>query len=170
MILQIGFAVVAAVMLFSAFRVVTSGNLVHTVLWLAITLASTAVGFVMLDAPFLAAIQLILYTGGVLTLMLFGIMLTQRAEGTHVPNESSGIVRGAVTAGLLFSVMATAILETGSRLPTAGRLDVSVEALGKSVLTSHLLAFEVLSVLLLAVMVGAIVLARRKDHAPGDPS
>lgn len=169
MIVQIAFGLVAAVMLLSALRVVTTDNLVHTVLWLAITLASTAAAFVMLDAPFMAAIQLILYTGGILTLMLFGIMLTQRDQGVTVPNDASGRAKGVITAAALFGIMSAAVVETKS-YPTAGRVNVPVEALGRSVLTEHLLAFEVLSILLLAVMVGAIVLARHKDHAPGDPT
>ncbi len=162
---QIGFMVVAAVMLFSALRVASSHNLVHTVLWLATTLVSTAVAYVFLEAPFLAAIQLILYTGGVLTLMLFGIMLTQRNEGVEVPNESAGRGRAFVVAAALFGLFTAAVLKTDT-LPHAPGPPVPVEAIGKSVLGPHLLAFEVLSVLLLAVMVGAIVLARRHDHAP----
>jgi len=162
---QIGFGIVAAVMLLSSLRVVSSDNLVHTVLWLAITLGATSAAYVMLGAPFLAAVQLLLYTGGVLTLMLFGIMLTQRNEGVRVPNEATARGRGFALAAALFGVMAAAVVRTET-LPTSPRVEISVESLGHSFLTRHLLAFEVLSILLLVVMVGAIVLARPKDPAP----
>lgn len=162
MLERIGFGVIAAVLLLSALRVVTTRNLVHAVLWLAITLATTAAAYVMLQAPFLAAIQLLLYTGGVLTLMLFGIMLTRRVEGVNVPVESSGQGKGAALAAALFGLMATAIMQTPN-LPDAPAPAVGARELGKSFLTDHLLAFEVLSLLLLAAMVGAIVIARGRD-------
>jgi len=70
MIERIGFAIVALGLLVSALRVVTSKNLVHSVLWLGATLVTTAIAYVMLSAPFIASIQILLYTGGVITLML----------------------------------------------------------------------------------------------------
>ncbi len=162
---QLAFGLVAAVLLYSALRVVSDENLVHTVLWLGVTLATTAAAYVLLHAPFLAAIQIILYTGGALTLMLFGVMLTQRVESVEVPNAAAGQGRAAVVAALLFGVIAAAVVKTPG-LPDSPPIDVPVRALGKSFLTTHLLAFEVLSVLLLTAMVGAIVLARKADPAP----
>ncbi len=162
--LQIAFGVVAAALLFSAFKVVTTRNLVHGVLWLGLTLATTAAAFVLLKATFLAAMQLLLYTGGVLTLMLFGIMLTARVEGVEVPVESDNRGRAALLAVGVFAVFAWTILNTP--MPTAPGAAFSAQAIGASFLTDHLLAFEVLSLLLLAAMVGAIVLARTGDHAP----
>lgn len=160
------FIVVAAVMLLAGYRVVAARNLVHTVLWLGLMLSGTAAAFVLLGGPFLAAIQLMLYTGGILTLMLFGIMLTRRKHTLDVPNEQHHKGRGALLAGGLFAVMAAAILKTDlGAFATAGPA-ISTKALGESFLTTHLLAFEVLSVLLLAAVIGAIVLARPKDPAP----
>jgi NADH-quinone oxidoreductase subunit J len=160
---RIGFGVVAAVLLWSALRVVTSKNLVHAVLWLAVMLMTTAAAYLMLHAPFLAAIQLMLYTGGVLTLMLFGIMLTRRTEGIEVPIESTGRARAAIVAAGVFGLMATAITQTPNLATAIEAPKVGARELGKLFLTEHLLAFEVLSLLLLAAMVGAIVIARVRD-------
>lgn len=166
MIDQIAFGVVSAVMVFSALRVVTASNLVHTVLWLGVLLGLTAVTYVMLLAPFLAAIQLILYTGGVLTLMLFGVMLTQREAGTAIPNETARQPAGALIACLVAGVLGGAIVKTpAERFPDAAPAEIGTEALGVSFLTTHVLAFEVLSVLLLAAVLGAIVIARKSDPA-----
>ncbi|MCC6334781.1 MAG: NADH-quinone oxidoreductase subunit J [Myxococcales bacterium] len=160
---QIGFGVVAVMLLFTAFRVVTARNLVHTVLWLGLALAVTAVVYVMLGAHFLAAIQIILYTGGVLTLMLFGVMLTHRDEGfVAVQNPSGRYVAGGLLAVSVFAMLAAAIVRTPS-LPATPAPPVSTEALGAAFLTEQVLAFEVLSLLLLVAAVGAIVMARRRD-------
>ena len=77
---------VAALLIISAMGVVLSKNLVHGVFWLAGTLIATAAMYVFLEAPFLAGIQIVLYTGGVITLMLFGVMLTQRNPDVDIPN------------------------------------------------------------------------------------
>ena len=94
----IAFGIVAACLLLAALFVVTSKNLVHAVLWLAVTLASTAALFVLLQAPFLAGIQILLYTGGVITLMLFGVMLT---DATSACSSRTRPPRGGVSRGSL---------------------------------------------------------------------
>lgn len=163
MLAQVGFVIAAIAMLASAFKVVTTKNLVHMVLWLGLTLANTAVLFIMLDAAFLAAIQIILYTGGVLTLMLFGVMLTHRDAGfTGIANPSHRIGPGLVLAVAVFSMVAAAVLRT----PIAPAADVALVTtadLGVALFGEHVLAFEVLSLLLLGAVLGAIVLARKRD-------
>ena len=169
MIERIGFGIIAAVLLLSALRVVSAKNLVHGVLWLAVLLSITAVLFVFLGAPFLAGIQILLYTGGVITLMLFGVMLTRRHEGVHIENEAAPRRRlpGLIVAVVLFGLLSVATYTTES-LPTGGGEPPSVERIGESFLTEQVLAFEVLSLLLLAAMIGAIVIARRRDY--GSPA
>lgn len=159
------FAALAATLLVAAVRVVVSRHLVRSVLWLGVALIVTAVLFVLLRAPFLAGIQILLYTGGVITLMLFGVMLTRRHENLAAENHSSRRALGAVTAVGLFTVMSVAILQTDpAALPSARGEMVPTEAIAGAFLGEHLLAFEVLSVLLLAVMLGAIVLGRKQDY------
>lgn len=159
---------VAVSLLISSWQTVRSKNLVHSVLWLGVGLAMTAVLFILLHAPFIAGVQILLYAGGVITLMLFGIMLTRKHSDLQVENESSRHVTGAATALGLFGLMATAILTTNVQ-PTTKML-LKADAIGKSFLTDHLLAFEVLSLLLLAVMVGAIVVGRKRDAGAPAPT
>ena len=163
---QVGFGIIAACLLGSALFVVSSRNLVHSVLWLALTLVSTAALYVFLNAPFLAGIQILLYTGGVITLMLFGVMLTRRDERVTIENETTPERRlpAVLTAAALFGIVASATYRTDG-LPAEPGAPAPTEEIGRSFLTEHLLAFEVLSILLLAAMVGAIVLARRADPA-----
>ena len=164
MLSWLAFLVVAAVLLTGAIKAVTSADLVHTVLWLALVLVGTAVAYVVLQADFLAAVQVLLYTGGVITLMLFAVMLTRRRGEAGVPSPSRGPWRG-LSAGLaVLLLVATAVIRTvplagwGSAKPVGGR---SAE-LGARFLGELALPFEVLSLLLLAAMIGAIVLARRE--------
>lgn len=151
----------AIFLILGALAVVTNRNLVHAVFWLAGVLIATAVVYLFLGATFIAAIQLLLYAGGVITLMLFGIMLSQRHAAVTVPNPSANHLTGAVTAGTVLVLFLTAIWRT----PAFGTLrEVGTAAeVGSLFLTDHLLAFEALSVLLLAAMLGAIVLTRTRD-------
>ncbi len=167
---QVGFGIISACLLGAALGVVTGKNLVHAVLWLAVTLLSTAVLYVFLNATFLAGIQVILYTGGVITLMLFGVMLTRREDRATVENEQNErrLWIGGAIAVALFGLLAGATFKTQG-LPRVQAEKTTAQDIGRSFLTDHLLAFEVLSLLLLAAMVGAIVLARRHDHGAEEP-
>ena len=163
--------ILSVALLVAALRVVTSRNLVHGVLWLGLALVVTAFVFVVLRAPFIAGIQILLYTGGVITLMLFGVMLTRRHADLGAYNGSSRQGLGGITAVGLFALFASAIsMMDPDALPSTRGDAVPPEAIARAFLTDHLMAFEVLSVLLLAVMIGAIVLGRKTDHgAPGGP-
>lgn len=159
----IGFAIVAACALVSALFVVRSGRLIRAVLWLGVTLVATAALYAMLGASFLAGVQVLVYVGGVVTLMIFGVMVTRRHEGIVVEIESARTGRAALIALGLFGVVATAIRTTpGIDAPNVAST-VTTADLGRALLRDHVLAFEVMSFLLLAAIVGAIVIARRRD-------
>jgi len=156
------FFVLAALILLGAVRVVASRDLVRAVLWLGVVLVLTAVMFLMLGAPFLAGMQLLLYTGGVITLMLFGVMLTRRHHEIGVEIENSRRLPAALGSAALFVAMASAIVRT--ELPVwSSPIPVPTVEIGRAILTDYLVAFEVLSILLLAAMIGAIVLGRQRD-------
>lgn len=158
------FILAAAAVLVSAFRVVTSPDLVRSVFWLAAMSMTVAAFFVLLHSGFVGAVQVLLYTGGVVTLMLFGVMLTVTVTGSSkasIPHESHNHVKGVLVSGVLFLLMAGAILS--SPLPDRPPPDTTARDIGRAFLTDWLLSLEALSVLLLAAMIGAIVLARRED-------
>ncbi|HEY6560453.1 MAG TPA: NADH-quinone oxidoreductase subunit J [Polyangiaceae bacterium] len=156
------FGVLAGSIVLSALLAVTSRRLVSSVLWLGASLAVTAALFVTLAAPLLGGLQLLLYVGGVMTLMLFGVMLT--GSGQHESGQPPpwAPARAALVAIVLFGVLGAAIVNTP--LPALeGVPSPTLAHVGEELLTTNLLAFEVLSFLLLAAMVGAIVLARKSD-------
>jgi NADH-quinone oxidoreductase subunit J len=156
----VAFAVVAACLLASGVMVVRATNLVHGVLWLGVTLAATAALYAMLGASFLAGVQVMLYVGGVVTLMVFGVMLTRRHDGIAAPAQGSSPGRALFVCASLFGILAAAIVRTD--LPTGTRA-VTVAELGLAVVDTHVLAFEALSLVLLAAIIGAAVIARRRD-------
>jgi NADH:ubiquinone oxidoreductase subunit 6 (subunit J) len=163
---NIAFAIVAACTLWSAVGVVRDADLIHAVLWLGIALLATALLYAMLGASFFAAVQVLLYVGGVVTLMIFGVMITRRHQGIVVAADSQGVGKGLLVSLTLFGVMALAIwttpnLDETSPPPAA----VTPAQIGRGLVLDHILAFELLSMLLLATMIGAIVIARR--HEPG---
>lgn len=166
MITTIGFGVLAALLVGSALYVVRSTNLVHSVLGLGVTLSVTALLYALLHASFLAGVQVLLYVGGVVTLMIFGVMVTRRHDGIVVRSDSSHEARGLLAGGGLFVILALAILESDLPSSPAGPAPTT-SMLAAELLGPHVVAFEVLSVLLLAAIVGSIVIARRRDF--GEP-
>ena len=98
----VGFWVVAVVLLASSLAVVLTPNLFHAVLYLAVALVATGVVFLLLDQPFLFAVQLLLYAGGVVTIVVFAIMLTERLVGERLVQTSRHLVNGAIVAAAVF--------------------------------------------------------------------
>lgn len=166
---NIFFYVFAAAIVFSAFRVVTSNNVVHAALYLVAVLASVAAQYILLAAEFVAATQVLVYIGAIVVLFLFGIMLTRAKIGRDQDLTHKNWATGAATALLLFGVMAYALIDQyhwkQTPLPADTRLIAvngsNTATVSDAVFSTYLVPFEVVSVLLLAALVGAIVLARK---------
>jgi len=150
----------AAVLLASAFAVVLSKNLFHSVLYLALSLTATAGVFLSLDAEFLAAVQLLLYAGGVITIVVFAIVVTERLVGDRITQTSRQLVNGFVVAGAL--LVAVLLFLRSVPLPTARPAMTGdlTRAIGQLLLTRYVLPFELLAVLFVAALLGAIYFAR----------
>jgi NADH-quinone oxidoreductase subunit J len=160
---QLAFAVLSVILVGSALAVVLSKNLFHAVLWLALALTGTAGVFLLLDAEFLAAVQLLLYAGGVITIVVFAIVVTERLIGERLTQTNMRIGGGALISLVLFGFIASVVMR--HQLPMA-RPEMSgdlTRMLGQSVLTQYVLPFELLAVLMLAGMLGAIYFARPEE-------
>jgi NADH:ubiquinone oxidoreductase subunit 6 (subunit J) len=159
----LAFWTLAAVLVGSALAVVLSKNLFHAVLWLAFALTGTAGIFLLLDAEFLAAVQLLLYAGGIITIVVFAIVVTQRLVGERLSQTNRHIAAGAVVSGALLWFIVRAI-DAQPLATTRAELTGDVTRLiGQSVLTKYVLPFELLGVLMLAAMLGATYFARPED-------
>jgi NADH:ubiquinone oxidoreductase subunit 6 (subunit J) len=153
----------AVLLIGSALSVVLTKNLFHSVLWLALSLTAVAGIFLALDAEFLAAVQLLLYAGGVVTIVVFAIVVTERLVGDRITQVSRHIVTGVVLAGAL--LLAVLHFLRGADLPVE-RPVIAVDvtrALGQVLMTEFVLPFELLAVLLLVGLLGALYFARPEE-------
>ena len=155
----IAFIVLAIGLVVSAFAVVALPRIVHAALSMVLFFLNIAGIYVLLQAEFIAAVQVIIYVGAVTVLFLFAIMLTQRryAPDSNPPNTQwafAGVVALAVLGVLLYA-LSTATWAVGGQPPA----DVTPQ-IGRLMLNEFILPFEIAAVLLLAAMIGAIVIAR----------
>ncbi|WP_097965122.1 NADH-quinone oxidoreductase subunit J [Streptomyces sp. or20] len=162
---EIAFLLVGLATLGAAVITVTTKQLVHAALWLVVALGGLAVEYLLLTAEFIAWVQVLIYVGSVVVLLLFGLMLTRAPIGRS-PDADSGnrwvaIGVAAAAAAALVWVVVDAFRTTWIDLD--GPAQGSTEVTGSFLFRNWVLPFEALSVLLLAALVGAIVLSRKRD-------
>lgn len=159
---NIGFAIIAAVMIVGAVRVVTTSNVVHGALWLVVVLAGAAAQYVLLAAEFVAVTQVLVYIGAVMVLFLFGTMLTRSRIGRDSGLNNTYGKLGIPVALVLFAAMAIALVDSfGSEKMSADGGIVTTQQISDQIFGPYLLPFWALSFVLLAAVIGAIVLARK---------
>ncbi|MFG2624346.1 NADH-quinone oxidoreductase subunit J [Streptomyces sp. NPDC048473] len=163
--IEIAFVLVGIATLGAALVTVTTKQLVHAALWLVVALGGLAVEYLLLTAEFIAWVQVLIYVGSVVVLLLFGLMLTKAPIGRS-PDADSGnrwaaLGVAAAAAGTLVWVVVDAFRATWIDLD--GPAQGSTEVTGAFLFRHWVLPFEALSVLLLAALVGAIVLSRKRS-------
>jgi NADH-quinone oxidoreductase subunit J len=163
---EVVFILLGVIALASGIGVVTTRNVVHAALSLVVTLASVAGCYLMLTAEFVAWVQILIYVGAVIVLILFGIMLTRAPIGGSADLDSENRVAGAVVA-LASAATLTTLMVSAFR---SAYVDVAAvkdgsggEEIGTAIFSDYVLPFEVVSVLLLAALIGSIVLSRRDE-------
>jgi NADH-quinone oxidoreductase subunit J len=152
----------AALMLGSALIVVHGKNLVHSAFALLATFFSVAVFYVLLGADFLAGAQVLVYVGGILTLLLFGVMLTNRIYDLNLKTETFQVGPGALVSIGVFLMLTLVILKTPWHQAALVEEGPTTARIGRLLMTDYLLPFEVASVLLLVALLGAAMLVRRR--------
>ena len=155
------FAIIGLTMIYAAFRVVTTGNVVHAALWLVVVLAGVAVQFLFLGAEFVAVTQVLVYIGAVVVLFLFGVMLTRASMGDDETVAGEKRAMAAVVGVLLFAVMAIALIDSFEDTRVVIDEPQSVTTVSDAIFSQYIVPFEAVSVLLLAALIGAIVVARK---------
>jgi len=157
------FLIFASLSVISAWAIVLSQNIVRMAVYLLFTLCGVAGLYFMMDAEFLAAIQLIVYAGGTLILILFGVMLTSRNPFVQIQTalweKFVGIFIAFVLAALLIFAMIQSPVEGNGHVVTA---KAGIREIGMGLIHQYIVPFEVAAVLLLVVMIGAAYMARRR--------
>ncbi|MFF9650753.1 NADH-quinone oxidoreductase subunit J [Streptomyces sp. NPDC014622] len=158
---EIAFVLVGIATLGAALVTVTTRQLVHAALWLVVALGGLAVEYLLLTAEFIAWVQVLIYVGSVVVLLLFGLMLTKvpigRSPDADSGNRRVALAVAAAAAGTLVWIVVDAFRTTWIDLE--GPVGGSTEVTGSSLFRHWVLPFEALSVLLLAALVGAVVLS-----------
>jgi NAD(P)H-quinone oxidoreductase subunit 6 len=159
------FYAIAAITVAGAFGVAVSRNILYSALGLLMALLGAGSLYVFLSADFVAVTQLLIYIGGVLVLILFAVFLTSRITDVRISNTSFGQFGGV----LLFLATAPVLLAVAALAPwpvrTPAPLASTTQAIGDAFLTKWLLPFEIASMVLLATLIGAVVIARKEIKA-----
>jgi len=155
----------AALSVGGAAGVALSRNILHTSLALLFSLMGVAGLYVFLSADFVAVAQVLIYIGGVLVLILFAVMLTNRIGEVNISNTSLGWVGGALLAAVTTILVLAVALEVPWRVRPGRPLAVTTATMGNALLQRWLLPFELVSLILLATLIGAIVIARKELKA-----
>lgn len=161
---QILFWILTVAALFSAIMVVTSKNPVHSVLWLIATFFAISGHYVLLNAQFLAIVNIIVYAGAIMVLFLFVIMLMNLNNPTHKLKNRVLQLVGGIAAGCLLIVLVAALRNTeiSKNIAQTGTGDIGlIKNLGKELFTTFVVPFEIASILFLSAMVGAVVIGKK---------
>ncbi|HEY3724909.1 MAG TPA: NADH-quinone oxidoreductase subunit J [Acidimicrobiia bacterium] len=158
---NIAFWILAVAMVLAAIGVVRSQNVVHAALYLVVVLGGGAAQYILLAAEFVAWVQVLIYIGAVIILFLFGIMLTRAPMGGDTDLDNDQRWPAAVVSVFLLGVLATLLIDAFSDAKIKLHSPTQTSQVSQLIFKTYVVPFEVISVLLLAALVGAVVIARR---------
>ena len=163
---EILFWFLSVLALFSALMVITNKNPVYSVLWLIATFFAISGHYILMNAQFLAIVNIIVYAGAIMVLFLFVIMLMNLNKETEPQKNRWMKIAGAVAGGCLMLVLVAALKDAGDMkdqqaLVNAGSIGL-IKNLGKQLFTTYVVPFEISSVLFLSAMVGAVVIGKKE--------
>ena len=154
------FYFISALTVAGALAAVLLRNTIHCALGLAVAFAGLALLFLSLDAQFVGFVQILVYIGAVVILVVFAIMLTRGAEATRDAGHSRTWFAGLVIAAAVFAFLAWAVLASVPGLPSqAATPAASVHDIGNALMTRYVLPLEIVAVLLTAATIGAVIVA-----------
>ena len=162
------FYVTAAMILFSALRVVTSQHVFRAALYLAVTLSLLAVQYLLLHAEFVAVIQILIYVGAVIILIIFAVMLTAQLGDVNVSQTNRMALPAFAACGFVFYLINQALQGTDwtqvksvAEASIASPSTSNLQAIGQTLLSGYLFPFEMIALILLTALVGAVLIARK---------
>lgn len=160
-VFDIIFYLFAAVTVVSAFFVVTTRNIVHSAFYLLFTFFGVAGLYVLLGSDFLAIVQLVIYVGGILVLLIFGVMLTNKITNVEIKTGTMQILPAAVGVGLFAGIVAAALLKTNWITINNDVPSSSARFIGSMLIIDYVVIFELLGIVLLVALIGAASIARK---------
>jgi NAD(P)H-quinone oxidoreductase subunit 6 len=156
------FYLVAILTVGSALMVAFSRNIIYSAFSLLGTFAGAAGIYVFLGADFVAAVQLLIYVGGILVLILFAVMLTHRITDVEITNRAAGRIPALIVAGVFLYLLIQTVREAPWAKAKALVFQPTTAKIGDLFLDAYLLPFELASLVLLAALIGAVVISRKE--------
>jgi len=156
------FYILAAMIISSAVMVVSMKNIFHSALFLVLCFFSVAGIYILLEAEFLAAVQILIYVGAITILIIFAIMLTHKLYSAKIRQSNEQVIPGLIIVGALLIATLFALGNTAWKLSFETPQVQSTVGIGRLLLTTHVLPFEIVSVVLLTALIGAVIIARRE--------
>lgn len=155
------FYVLAFVTVFSAVMVVFNKNVIHSAFSLFFALFAVSGFYVLLQADFIAITQIMIYVGGILILLLFGVMLTTKITDVQINSKSLNTIPGLIFTAGIITILTFIIISTKWNIKHPVDTNESVSQIGRLLLTNYLLPFEIASIVLLVALIGSAMFARR---------
>ncbi len=160
---NIFFYLFAAITVVSAIFVVSVKNVVHSAFYLLFTFFGVAGIYVLLGADFLAVTQVMVYIGGILILLLFGVMLTNKITNVEIKSGTVNILPAIAVVGVLLGALVAVVLNTNWKEGAKSVPQTTVFSLGEILIKDYVLIFELLAILLLVALIGATSIARTNN-------
>lgn len=164
---DIVFYIFAFITLFSAFVVVFSRNVIYSAFSLLFTFFGVAGLYALLQADFLAITQILIYVGGILVLLLFGVMLTNKVINVDIRTGTMQTIPALLIVAVVAGSLSGVFYSTWKGVPTpaSALFNTTTKSIGEMLMTSYLLPFEIASVILLVALIGAALISRRERKA-----
>ncbi len=163
MVQVIVFIICSLITLGAALAMVTSKNLFHGALFMILSFIGVAGLYVLLEAGFLAAVQILIYAGAIAMLIIFAVMLTRRLMAKDLVQHNAQWVWSALGSVLLFVALSLILIQVNWPVVEAAVPEETISILGQDLMGTYLVPFEVASVLLLVALVGSIIIARERE-------
>jgi len=164
MVPAVVFILVSLVTLGAAIAVVTNKNILHSAYYLVLAFVGVAAIYVLLEAPFIAVVQVMVYIGAIAILIVFAIMLTRRIMSKDLEQRNKQWIWSALGSLALFSVLGWIVYSANWPAMQGAAPEEPIVLLGQELLSTYVIPFEVASVLLLAALVGSILIGRERDQ------
>lgn len=158
------FYLFAIITLVSAWFVVTTRNVIYSAFFLLFTFFGVAGIYVLLAADFIAVVQIMVYVGGILILLLFGVMLTNKITNVEIRTGAANLLPASIVTGVLMGAIVSVMVYTDWKVQPGEIPVTTLKSLGSMLLSDYVLFFELLGILLLVALIGAASIARREKE------
>jgi NADH-quinone oxidoreductase subunit J len=158
------FYLFSIIIVISAFIVVASRNIIYSAFSLLFTFFGVAGIYVLLNADFIAVVQVIIYVGGILVLIIFGVMLTNKITDVEIKTESIHIIPATIVTGIIGGTLIAILTKTQWRISEPVNLEKTVTDIGRNLVTNYMILFELAGIILLVALIGSVMIARKEKY------